>query len=482
MGEKKSVGWMTAIGLLFWRNWLTRLGASIATVAAFAIIAFIILGILGLQQAPYVGIIAFMILPGVFIAALLLIPLGVWWDRRRRAKGGAEVPEYPTFDFNDPKTRRAFYIVALLTLANIFIVSTVSYKGVVYSESVPFCGQVCHDVMEPEFTAFLNSPHSNVACVECHIGPGAPWFVRSKLSGVRQVFAVMLDTYSKPIATPVENLRPARETCEECHRPERFTGDRVRVITRYAEDEANTPLTTVLLMHIGGGHSNTHGIHSWHIDPNKTTTYYATDKKREEIALVRVTEADGTVTEYRRDGVELPENGPPASEMRTMDCIDCHNRPTHIYRMPGQAMDEAMVHGMIDRDVPYIKQKGVEVLQAVGDAASDDEAEAYIDETLLAYYQENHGEWLSENRAAFDTAVDEIKAIFNRNVFPKMKVTWGTYPDHIGHVEFTGCFRCHDSSLTNDKGESIEQDCTACHQVLALQEENPDILSQLGIQ
>jgi hypothetical protein len=484
--QGKSEGWGAAIAVLFFRNWITMFGATMTTVSAFLIAAFVAMGLWGGLDSPYIGLIAFMVLPGFFVAGLLLIPVGVLWERRRLRMGKepSAMSGVITLDFRQAKTRRAFGLIVFLTLTNLFIISAVSYRGLVYSESVEFCGTVCHTVMEPEFAAYSHSPHSEVKCVECHIGPGAPWFVRSKLSGVRQVFAVLLGTYSTPIPTPVHNLRPSRDTCEECHRPDHFTGDRVQVRTKFAEDETNTELTSVLVMHIGGGHGEGKGVHSWHISEEKETLYLSPEDNREEISLVRVKDADGSVKNYTTSDFEGDAEAIPDSELRRMDCIDCHNRPTHIYQTPQSGMNEALNRGWIDTELPYIKMLGVEALTQ---AAEVEDPTTHIRSHILSYYQENNPDLVTNEDPRVETAINQVQAIFNRNVFPKMNVTWNTYPNFIGHPQggdegaSNGCFRCHDESHEASDGSVISQDCTQCHQVLAWDEESPEILTQLGL-
>jgi len=464
-------------------NWITLLGATLTTVSALLILAFLILGLLEFTSSPYIGIMAFLVLPAVFVAGLLLIPAGAYWERRRRRKlglvEGATERTYPTIDFNEPRVRHVGAVVAVLTAVNLLLISIVSYEAVVYMETVEFCGQVCHTVMEPEFTTYMGSPHSRVACVECHIGPGAPWFVRSKLSGVGQVFAVTFNTYDRPIPVPVENLRPSRDTCEQCHWPQKFTGDRIRVIEKFADDETNTPLKTVLLMHIGGG-SMTSGIHGWHMAPGRETYYVASDRQRQTIPWVQVRDSDGTVKEYKTE--ELTDNTPPQGERRLMDCIDCHNRPTHIFEDPDQGMNRALATGLISREIPFIKKVGVEALQATElKTAGGGDRSAQIEKQIRDYYQSNHPEFYSARKDLIDTAIREIQAIYKRNVFPEMNADWTTYPTNIGHERFPGCFRCHDSAHTAESGEVIEQDCEKCHTILAQEEADPEILKQLGI-
>ena len=479
--------WRIISGFLtiFTLNWMTQIGATLVTGSTLLLFVLMGLGLSGTIDSAYLGIVTFMILPGFFIVGLLTIPIGAWLNRRRIRKYGApaaETGQLPVLDFNNPKVRSVAETVAVLTVVNLLIMGVVSYKGVVYTESVEFCGKVCHTVMEPEFTAYSDSPHSRVACVECHIGPGADWFARSKLSGLRQVVAVTLNTYSRPIPTPVKELRPSTETCEECHWPARFTGDRIRVIPKYQEDEVNTLVHTVLLMHIGGGHGAGHGIHSWHIDPSRTTKYLAKDEQRQDIAVVRVKNPDGTETEFRQTGLEMTDEEIEKGEWRTMDCIDCHNRPTHIYYSPAKALDRKMADGAIDVTLPYIKRTAVEALTAAtgeaGKAADLEQIAAHVRD----FYTKDYPDLAAEKKDAIEAAIGELQSIYQRNVFPEMKVSWGSYPNNLGHEEFPGCFRCHGGDHESKEGTPISNDCELCHATLAWDEEKPEILSQLQLQ
>ena len=460
-------------------NWLSLLGASLTTVSAVMIVAFLLLGILGVTDSPYIGIMAFLVMPGVFLLGLLLIPTGIYLRRKRAIAEPSDPHEiqYPTIDFNTPRVRHLALFVALLTFVNVLLILFVTYEGVVFMETTQFCGQVCHTVMTPEYTTYIASPHARVKCVECHIGSGAPWFVRSKLSGVGQVIAVTFNNYERPIPTPVENLRPSRETCEECHWPAKTAGDRIRIIQKYAEDEANTPLKTVLLLRVGGTQGDIrHGIHGWHMDPDRETVYVATDKKREKIPWIRVTERGKDAIEYA-----TPEaaSGRPSGETRAMDCIDCHNRPTHIYLMPDQAVDQSIARGRIDRRIPFIRKLGVETLVKVG-ARTD--ALQQIESEIRKYYEANNAEFARAQGAMLKSAIAELQYIHSHNVFPQMRINWGTYSNNLGHERFPGCFRCHDGEHASKDGKTVEQDCEMCHKILAQDEENPEILKQLGVE
>jgi hypothetical protein len=299
--------------------------------------------------------------------------------------------------------------------------------------------------------------------VQCHIGPGAPWFVQSKLSGTRQVFAVTLNTYPRPIPSPVENLRPARETCEQCHWPEKFTGDRVKVVREYASDQANTESATTLRVHVGGANprqGGAHGIH-WHIA--NLITYVTTDPKRQTIPYVRVRYLNGQTREFRAPGVA--PNQVPQGETRTMDCMDCHNRPSHPYAPTAErAIDEELAAGAVPRTLPFVRQQAVELVRRP--YPSQEAALQAIRAGLPKYYQEQHPDVFAARRAEVDQAVAAAERAYSRNVFPQMNVTWGTYVNNIGHTFFPGCFRCHDDTHTSADGKAIGQDCSLCHEMV----------------
>jgi nitrate/TMAO reductase-like tetraheme cytochrome c subunit len=376
--------------------------------------------------------------------------------------------------------QRALALVVIMTFVNVALMGTASYKAVEHMDSVEFCGQTCHSVMAPEYTAYLNSPHSRVACVDCHIGSGAPWFVRAKISGVRQLFAVNLKTYSRPIPSPVHNLRPSRDTCEHCHWPERFTGDKLLVKTKYADDEQNTPATTVLLVKIGGRTTQgLVGIHGRHLAAAERIEYVSTDGRRQVIPRVTYTQDDGKKVEYVSDEVKPTAEQLARAERRKMDCVDCHNRPTHAFEMPERAVDDAITAGRIDRQLPYVKKQAVVALRVeYPDRATASEK---IPQAIADFYKAKYPETYQSKRPIVETAAQQVKAIYLRNIFPEMKITWGTHPNNIGHDDFLGCFRCHDGKHKAADGRVINDDCSACHQILAMEEKDPKVLADLGL-
>jgi hypothetical protein len=398
----------------------------------------------------------FVVLPFLFVLGLLLIPVGILWHRRRLAREGRGLAEYPSVHLSSPGVRNALLLVGGATVLNVAILGTATHKSVEYMDSNQFCGLTCHTVMEPEYTAFLDSPHSRVGCAQCHIGPGAGWFVKSKLSGVRQVFAVARGSYSRPIPSPVHDLRPARETCEQCHWPAKFVGDKFVVRTKYADDEANTQSTTVLVLKVGGHTGNgAVGIHGRHLnDKGELVDYVSQDVKTTPAELAR-------------------------GESRMMDCVDCHNRPSHAFELPEKAVDRAIGEGRISRALPFVKRKTVELLRK--EYADRATAERQIADGLVDYYRTTYPEVYRERRALVESASVAAKAIYLRNVFPDMKVSWGVHPNHIGHEDFLGCFRCHDESHKAKDGRTITQDCSACHTILAQDETDPKVLADLGL-
>jgi hypothetical protein len=452
------------------RNSISLCGSALTSAAAILFISFFIGESIGLRGGPYLGILIFVIFPALFVFGLALIPIGIVWQRRRVRRAtarGEEAGALPIIDLNRGRTRTLLLVFLAATLVNVVIIAISTYKAVEVMDSTSFCGQSCHSVMAPEYTTYRRSPHSRVACVSCHIGPGAGWFVKSKLSGSWQLISVNLNLYPRPIPTPVHSLRPARDTCEQCHWPDKFVGDRLKVITHFQDDEANTALKTVLLLRVGGMQGRaSKGIH-WHVDPGVSIRYLA-DDKRETIGTVELTRPDGTTTTYKTP------DAPSGGAWRTMDCVDCHNRPTHIYRTPEEEIDHSMAEGRIDPALPFVHREGLKALTA--QYASQDEAKTKINEALEAFYGKEHP---GADPAKVAAAARELNEIYSTNVFPSMNIKWGTYPSHLGHVNSPGCFRCHDGEHANAGGAVIPQDCDTCHNALAIDEANPEILKTM---
>ena len=454
-------------------NWLSLIGVVVVTTATVFWLFLLPTTLRGETENPYFGILAFLTIPAFFFAGLALIPAGIWWKHKREGRTGIYPAHFPPLTWRNHELRRLAYFVGATTLVNMAIASQLSYGAINYMDSVTFCGQTCHTVMQPEFTAYQNSPHSRVECVKCHIGPGAGWFVRSKLSGLGQVVAVTFNTYPTPIPTPVHNLRPARETCETCHWPQKYGEDRMRVISKFADDEANSQTKTVLLMKIGGGNHGI-GIHGTHLGAGVRIRYQPSDEARQNIPWVEYS-GPGRTTVYAAPGAK-PASAQP---VREMDCMDCHNRPSHAYELPERAVDTAMRTGMVSAKLPFAKKKAVEILKV--NYASREEAAQRIPAAFEAYYRGSYPDIWAGRQAEVTSSAKQVVAIWERNIFPAMKVTWGAYPINIGHTDFPGCFRCHDGDHAAKDGKSITQDCNACHNLLAMDEPAPKILTDLGL-
>lgn len=456
------------------RNGISLFGTGLALASLVLIISLFVIQQIGYEGGPYLGILTYLILPMIFVLGLLLIPLGTFLYRRslRTIPGGESVPLLPVLDFNIPKTRNWMLILLGATMINIVIVAGATYKGVEVMESVEFCGLACHSVMEPEHTAFQRSSHSRLTCADCHIGPGADWFVKSKLDGAWQLVSVAFDLYPRPIPTPLHDLRPARDTCEQCHWPTRFVGDKLRIKKHYSEDEANTELTTALLVKVGGeAGRRSAGIH-WHVDPG-VSIRYRSDETRKEIYEVEYTDADGDVKLF------ADRSAPEGGEWREMDCVDCHNRPSHNFRPPDTEIDAALRDNLIDRTLPFVKREGLRIINA--EYPSHEEARKVISEELSKYYAENYPALAGERANDISDVANTLGDIYAVNVFPGMKVWWNTYPVHIGHETSDGCFRCHGKRLRTAERQTISRDCDLCHTILAEREESPAILTELGL-
>ena len=429
----------------------------------------------GEAGTPYIGILLFLILPAVFLLGLLLIPLGIalhTWKRRRAGDLGPYLPR-------GGELRRLAIFVSLTTMANLLIGSQFSYRAVTYMDSDTFCGRACHKVMQPEYTAYSNSPHARVACTDCHIGPGASFFVKSKLSGAGQVFAVLFNTYPRPIPSPVQELRPARETCEQCHWPQRYGGEKFFIHNEFASDEHNTPSTTVALMKVGGrSFGGSVGIHGAHVN-GAEMRYIATDDRRQVIPQVSYTDAQGRVTVFNSTDTKVTPQELTRGEHRQMDCMDCHNRPTHVFQVPERALDLALSQGSISPRLPFIRKQALDALRR--DYPDRAAAARAIAAALDNFYRTNYPQIYAADSVLLKNAIASVQSLYQQNVFPEMKINWGTYPNNLGHTDSPGCFRCHDGNHSSADGRTISNDCATCHDLLAVSERNPKILTELGL-
>jgi hypothetical protein len=458
-------------------NVVSLIGTLLIVISLLLIGALLVMQSLGFEGGAYLGVLTFVLLPMAFLLGLMLVPLGLWWRKRRDARLAAEgrqTGHLPVFDLNQERTRAVLISFFALGIPVLAIAAGLTFKAVHYMDSTEFCGMACHKVMQPEYTAFQRSPHLRVGCAGCHIGPGAEWFVKAKISGAWQLVAVAFDLYPRPIPTPVHSLRPANGTCEQCHWPTKFVGERLKVRTHYKEDEQNTEVKTALMVKVGGQIGGaSQGIH-WHVDPNHVVRYRA-DARRETMYEVELVDrTTGETKLFRGD-----EEAPAGSEWRTMDCVDCHNRASHTYRSPEYEVDLALQEGRIDRSLPFIRREGVRILTAQV-YESHEAARAGITAAVKAFYAENYPDLA--NSPAVEQAGLALGDAYCWNNFPQMKVTWNLYPNHIGHEESPGCFRCHSNKIKTDAGEKIGRKCSTCHEIVAEEESDSRLLQELGLQ
>ncbi len=447
-------------------NPLSLLGLFIVTVSLLLAVTFFLFTVVTGKSNRYLDVVGFLILPGVFATGLAIVPVGVIWAHLRRRRGLEGVPRRLRIDLADARTRGA---VAVFLGATFFIVlpalAVLSYEGYTFTESTEFCATVCHTVMKPEGTAHAGSPHARVTCAQCHIGEGAGWFVKAKLSGLRQVWAVWTDSYSRPIPPAITDLRPARDTCEQCHWPAKFFGSQLKELVHFSPDEKNTRRVVRLLLKTGGAderEGRVGGIHM-HMLVSGSIEYVATDDHLQEIPWVRYHTPDGQTVVYRADG-KPSDAPPPAGTMRTIDCMDCHNRGAHHFRPPQAAINLQMDAGRIDPALPYIKREAVAAL--VGDYPDTATAEREIARRITTFYRENYPDLWSARNEAVRTAVRRIQEVYRRSFFPEMRSDWRTYPENIGHMISPGCFRCHDGLHVDARGQAISSSCTTCHDFL----------------
>lgn len=469
-----------------WSNWITLLGAILTTCSGLAIVLVIAIELVSSGTNPYAGGLLLLALPFLFATGLLIIPLGLYIDRRARAKLGAAAPPNLMIEalrtaVNQRSTRRLMLFFAGATVVNVVLFGAAGQRTVHRMDTAQFCGTTCH-VMQPEWASYSSSQHSRVACVQCHIGPGASWAVKAKINGLKQVWGVLAGTYDRPIPTPVEHLRPSRDTCEECHWPEKFTGSKLVVLPHFMPDKTNTPAYNVLRLRVGGRDPKTQkyeGIH-WHVSVATEVRYEVLDPARSKVGRITVVEGGKVVSEY------LPpakDRGLPVLSQRTMDCVDCHNRPTHVFdENANAAVDRAMFAGQLDPTVPYLVKVARAVLERpdLAGAGSDAAALGRFRTALAETFQTTYPE-VKPAPEVLDQAARTLAELYEHNVYPKMNVSWGTYRSRLGHkhdgekAEEVGCFRCHDGEhekiTPSGKKQTLSHSCELCHETIVAGED-----------
>ncbi len=307
--------------------------------------------------------------------------------------------------------RQLLGFLALTTVVNLVIASQTGYRAVEYMDTVGFCGQTCHTPMQSQFTAYFKSAHSQVACVKCHIGAGAEGMLKAKVNGLRQAIGFLTGSYHRPIPPPSQDELPSVKETCESCHARSARQGEKLRVFQRYQDDGPSTPKYTVLM------VRTGGIHGAHFNSKK-------------------------------------------AELGGGSCRVCHNRPAHSFESPEDAADQAITSAAIDRKLPFARKNAVAALRA---ASTGSDARR----RFLASYT-------TSGRTA-EASAAQVQTIFDRNVFPDMKITWGTYPNHLGHPgEKDGCFRCHD-------GAKATQDCKVCHSLVAMEEADPRVLKDLGV-
>jgi hypothetical protein len=431
---------------------LSAAGVALTTISALLFVLLWILDAAHLIRNPYIGLFAFIALPVLFLLGLLLMPLGVWVARRRVRRGISARPLWPSLDLNEPSARRLALLLLLATVVNVVILMWAGIAAVHYMDSPSFCGAVCHTPMSPQFVQWQQGPHAQIACVACHIGSEPGSFISAKLAGMRRLAHMVGANYPRPIQAAHGTIPASAFTCEECHSPASFSSDRLRVIRTYADDEANSESTTTLRVHIG-----MNGVH-WHANPERVIEYVVSDADEHTIPWVRMTEPGGRVRVFTAEGANSSGHTPPPESLRRMDCLGCHNLPAHPFAPSAErAVDAALADGRLDRSLPFVRRETVRAMSAA------DSGE--IEHKLRDFYHTKYASLVSSRGDAIERTARAARELHEQQVFPSMRVTWGTYVGRIGHTDAPGCFRCHDESHKAADGSVIRQDCTLCHAI-----------------
>jgi len=461
-------------------NPITAFGSIVIVLNIFLIIFLLLFDFLSGSPKAYIGIITFIVLPFFLFCGIGIALIGIWREHSRIKTGKSRERVFPVIDLNDSKYRSAFFLFAVGMIVLIIFSAFGTFKAYEFTDSDQFCGEICHEVMSPEYTSYQYYPHARVACVDCHIGSGTKWYVKAKVSGIYQIYSVLFNKYPKPIPTPVHNLRPAQGTCEQCHWPKHFYNESEITNTYFLSDKKNTKWNLTLLMKIGGGNEETGvttGIH-WHMNLSTKVTYIMADSSRQEIPWIKTEHADGTVSIYKTTDYPVTDVMIKNGIRRRMDCIDCHNRPSHIYHPPSSSVDREMAIDKIDRKLPFIKSLAVKVLDTPYSTK-----QIGLDSIKIAvnnFYEMNYPDITSLMKDEIRKSINGIQTIYKKNYFPSMNVSWKKFPNNIGHLYSKGCFRCHDGKHQTDDGKVLSRDCNTCHTILAQELKKGELRISLG--
>ncbi|MBM2814342.1 MAG: hypothetical protein HW421_1104 [Ignavibacteria bacterium] len=448
-------------------NPLTVSGTFTAIIGSLVTLFLLVLDFFSQYTKAYMGIITFVLVPSIMLLGILLVIIGMFIENRKLLIDKGHERKLPIIDLNNTKHQVAtlFFVVGAATMAAFSVIGTM--KAYDYTNTEDFCGNTCHKVMEPVYTAYMDSPHSRVGCVKCHINPNASWSEKSKLSGISQVYSTFFNKFPKPIPTPITNLRPNEQTCEQCHWIRQFYSEKKMVFDFFTSDEKNTETKLAMHIKIGGGTQelgNNAGIH-WHMIMTNEVAYYASDKERMSIPVIKSRNLQtGKEIIYRDSEVKIPDDSLKEQNFRIMDCMDCHNRQSHVFYQPNKIVNTYMSLGKIDRTIPYIKNLSVQALE--GHATSRMTAYNDIKNFIWKFYDNNYPLVLREKKSSILSTIDQLNKIYLRNYFPENGVSWRKFPNNIGHLYSPGCFRCHDGNHKTPEGKVLSSDCNICHSII----------------
>jgi len=443
------------------------MGLIVTGVGFIASLIALIAELTGEESTPYQGLLTFVLYPGIAIGGLAITGLGVFLEHRRSRKLREAAQEWrPTLDLAQRRDRLVLWALGCFFVA--FVGSSVvgAYHAYEFTESKSFCGEVCHEPMEPQFVAHQNSPHAKIDCTTCHVGPGVGGYIDAKISGMRQLKQVLLDSVPRPIRAGEEKVAIVSEACEECHQPDLLPDSQLDTSVRFGFDLANSERSLRLLFHRTSAPQE--GTH-WH--SGLEISFQAEDARGTRIPRVRVRRADGSETVYEDRAGRGPGGSPELREERAMTCIDCHSRPAHRFEAPESSIDRAIARGEIDRSLPSIKKIAVAALSRDHDGRGSDGVRAFVEEEYRTRFD---GRVLAREET-LGRAVETIERIYSQNVFPGMQVDWTTHPDHAGHRGSPGCFRCHSGQHTSSEGRALPSDCATCHEFFEKARDSADL-------
>ncbi len=454
-------------------NPISLAGAVIFLFNIGLLIFLAIVAMLTKHPKPYADLIIFVVLPIIIFFGLVLIAVGALRERRRLRAGGLLERRFPIIDFNNPRHRVLVVVFGggfvLLSLLYAFA----GYTTYEYTESDTFCGVVCHtggqSIHRSENYSYSFSPHAMIGCSTCHVGSGAKYFLIYKLRGVRQLFDVLTNRVPKPIPTPVADLRPAQDVCENCHGPKYQFYERLEARKFFLSDTNNTQWGLDLLLRMGTSGLKTDRppkMH-WHSSTTEKIIYDASDPKREVIPWIHVKRLDGKERTYRSRVTAAGAHEPNDSAKRLMDCVDCHNREGHPFRHPSDILNVLLSTGLVDPTLPDIKKTSVTALE--GKYLTFTEGKETIRKTISDFYRTTYPAVNETKKDAIDRAVVALQRTYENNYDPVMKVSWRNFPNNRGHLHAAGCFRCHDGNHVSDDGAVLSKDCNFCHVLLAHQ-------------